>query len=122
MRLSEYVKELLYSTKFTVDEKYVIINKYVHFITQPLTLSMFIPAKLVNGKWVVLEEPNYFVNYLWSDPKELGMKEATIKECDEYKKALDNVIFKGCKIYKRHNDFILDDVSITELKKQDYER
>ena len=34
------------------------IRSYAKFLKQPLTLGMFVPAKLVNDEWVVLEKPD----------------------------------------------------------------
>lgn len=54
MILSEYVFRVMTSDPY---HTCYVIQQYTKFITQPLNLSMFIPAKLVNGKWEVLEEP-----------------------------------------------------------------
>lgn len=33
------------------------IFNHANFLKQPLNIGMFVPAKLVDGVWVVLEEP-----------------------------------------------------------------
>lgn len=118
MILSEYIKEVLYDTMLTIEEKYIKINKYVHFITQHLKLSDFITAKLVDGKWVVLEEPEKGYDF---DAHNL----ASAKE--EYQQAVDNLVFKGFvdkeNFYWNENDTIenlLGKAELTDKIKQKY--
>jgi len=64
------------------------ILKYANFLNQPLNISMFVPAKLVDDKWVVLEEPQPIKrdSCLW------------FLENEEYRQAKENVIFEGFEI------------------------
>jgi len=72
------------------------INKvwnYVNFLKQPLELYMFVPCKLVDGVWVVLEEPKYFKidnsdfnNFNYAD------------YCLEYQQAKERVLFEGFRL------------------------
>lgn len=92
-------------------EKWWLIIQFKDFLNQPLNISMFVPAIFEGGKWVVLEKPyegqfEIEVNtkcsgwaYLKRD-KEHGDfryydKIAYLKAVEQYKTALDNVIFEG---------------------------
>lgn len=75
-----------------IDHK-VIVN-YANFLKQELNLSMFVPAKLVNGVWVVLEEPRDYELYL------LGIAETDeqANKCQEYQEAKERVLFEGVEL------------------------
>lgn len=67
-----------------------LIYNYGKFLKQPLTIGMFVTAKLVNGEWVVLEEPK------WVSPE--GVKwEDYLKE---YQEAKERVLFEGFECIK----------------------
>jgi len=55
--MTDFVFEIgnLYET--THRENLATIYNYAMFLKQPLELWMFVPCKLVDGVWVVLEEP-----------------------------------------------------------------
>jgi len=115
-KLSEYVLSLeLNGNAFK--EMLDMLNKirsYTFFITQPLNIGMFIPAKLVYGKWEVLEKPYEGMFEIEANTKKSGWKylQRDKEHGDnryydsvkfelankEYKQALENVIFKGCTI------------------------
>ena len=40
--------------------QYCKIVNHANFLSQTLNISMFVPAKLVDGEWVVLEEPSHY--------------------------------------------------------------
>lgn len=86
MKLSEYVKT--YNSKQGVTSYDTLINifEYTDFLTQELNLGMFVPAKLVDGKWEVFKEP-----------KEKDYKNKPLYNMDmhRYKKAKENLIFKN---------------------------
>jgi len=96
-KLSEYVKRLDVSSNFKTDTQDLEeIIDYTNFITQPLNLSHFVPAKLVDEFWIILEEPK--------EPE----SPYNDKQCDiwaqyeiyksRYQTALENVIFKGFEV------------------------
>lgn len=69
--------------------------KYAKFLKQPLEIWMFVPCKLADGVWVVLEEPYYYQNYI-SDPND--DKVIIIKDygkCEKYQKAKERCLFEG---------------------------
>jgi hypothetical protein len=70
-------------------DKLDIIRDYAKLLKQVPNVGMFIPAKLVDGKWVVLEEKeNYQDNF------------------EEFEEAKENVIFKGFELVEAHEDYI----------------
>lgn len=102
MKLSEYVKRII-SMRADFEHEQVMkllrIQGYTAFLTQELNLSMFVPAKLVDGKWEVLEEPD---KMKWTN-EELENTEAGYYWHD-YQKAKENVIFDGFLYNKETND------------------
>lgn len=66
------------------------IHKYAHFLKQPLTLGMFVPCKLVNGVWVVLEEPVFTTDIAITE----------LPKVKEYQESKDSVLFEGLFIEK----------------------
>jgi len=74
------------------------IQNYANFLKQPIEIWQFIPCKLVDGNWVVLEEPKYYMDwYKWGSFSKYG--ESIVKECSDYhndlKEAKEIVIFEG---------------------------
>lgn len=64
--------------------------KYANFLKQKLQLWMFLPCKLVDGVWVVLEEPESLKGYYETDTE--GMRqEAVLRK--EYQEAKYRCIF-----------------------------
>jgi len=80
-------------------------NNYDDFIKQKLTIWMFVPCKLVDGVWVVLEEPLQ-QNYVFEDHPELAgnPKEYDLElfenDIKEYQEAKDRVLFANFKYDK----------------------
>lgn len=75
-------------TKNLPDYEYRFLrDKFDDFLKQPLELWMFVPCKLVDGVWAVLEEPD----------ADYYMK-VTEKDLKEYQEAKDRVLFKGFEI------------------------
>ena len=76
------------------DKVLVKIDKYANFLRTPLNLSMFIPCKLVNGVWVVLEKPIFYEQ--WSVHKdEYPYADWAHVQANEYQEAKDKCIFNG---------------------------
>ena len=72
----------LIKNDFTVSS----ILKLLKFLKTELQLNHFIPAKKVDGKWVVLEEPKE-ENYIVYDKY--------LHDLEEYQEAEKNVLFRG---------------------------
>jgi hypothetical protein len=71
---------------------------HAEFLKQPLNLSMFVPCKLVDGAWIVLEEPDLTCKR----PESKGFcqcGEESVKDCsewwNEYQEAKERVLFEG---------------------------
>lgn len=60
-----------------------VLVQHALFLEQELNLGMFVPAKFVNGEWVILEVPK------WVSPEGIKWKEYE----KEYQEAKDRVIF-----------------------------
>lgn len=109
IKLSEYVnknrKNALVSPFEDDNDKEDVKNitkiyQYTKFITQPLNIGMFIPARLVNGKREVLEglvdpceQNNYCIDFCQGK-----CQEEYKDELIEYQKAKENVLFKNINI------------------------
>jgi hypothetical protein len=81
-----------------------VLHKYKDFLKQILELWMFVPCKLVDGVWVVLEYNPMFNDY--EMVKEIALKTTTEKGSEthnlyitlkEYQEAKDRVLFEGFK-------------------------
>ena len=68
-----------------------IFRKYAEFLSQTLDISMFIPAKFVDGQLVILEEPEPIHTYGLEPPE----YEYNDDEVQEYLLAKSNVLFEG---------------------------
>lgn len=58
--------------------------KYANFLKQELNIGMFVPAKKVNGVWVVLEEP-------YNDGEN---SQYFLSAMEEYQESKENVLFE----------------------------
>lgn len=76
-------------------DSWLMHRKYVEFCKQPLNLGMFVPAKLVDGVWVVFEEPKEYKN--WIEIQKHGGY-SLCHNSNEYQKALDRILFDGFEI------------------------
>lgn len=99
-----------YTTKGAVKDLYkrmISFYNYANFLGQILELWMFVPSKLVNGVWVVLEEPkNVFSD---SPDKKTSEMYQNSSLFIEYQEAKDRVLFEGFLFYKYDNEsFSLD--------------
>ncbi len=100
------------SSRFKDDS--VKIFNYANFLQAELTISMFVPAILKDGKWEVLEIPPR-----WSDSWGHEKMIEVSKRNYEYVTALDNVIFEGFEVveYDRENKTTIenDDFELCEF-------
>ena len=78
---------------------------YVKFITQPLTLSMFVP---VSEDGEVLKEPEDYGKHLAviDEEIEIGWNKEQLalgihKQCEQYQQAKERVIFERCEIAEK---------------------
>lgn len=83
-------------------------HPYSKFLKQQLEIWMFIPCKLVDGVWVVMEEPNEDNSKYWN----VGLDgefnhNQFIDEREEYQEAKDRVLFEGFE-YNKHTCQIKD--------------
>lgn len=63
------------------------VIKYANFLSQPLSIEMFVPCKLVNGVWVVLQNPGIQFSYM-PDPEHE-------KRVKEFQEAKERCLFEG---------------------------
>lgn len=85
------------------------ILKYANFILKPLELWMFVPCKLVEGVWVVLEEPIKYKNWTNFDYSGTDIGFEDEKLCREYQQAKERCLFDGCtsELNKSNNYYII---------------
>jgi len=89
------------------------ITNYANFLKQPLKLWMFVPCKLVDGVWVVLEEPEQ------GKYKHIPNSKMFEDKVKEYQEAKDRCLFEGFKTVVRndvnlilHSGFCLIDYNL----------
>ena len=66
--------------------------KYAKFLKQPLELWMFVPCKLINGVWVVLEEPKKPACDSWGND---FINEKYRTKLEQYQEVKERVLFEG---------------------------
>ena len=81
--ISEH-SDLLQQLVITMSERWYFHRKRVAFGRQTLNISMFIPAKLIDGEWVVLDDVFYLKN-----------ETVTHELLNEYEMAKSTVLFEG---------------------------
>jgi len=86
-------------------EALVKIFNYANFLKQLLEIWMFVPCKLVDGVWVVLEKPKETSEGI----------EAYDFDCQEYQQAKERCLFEGFRIenFMLTNDVIGIDQALT---------
>lgn len=74
-------------------------NNYDYFLMQKLEPWMFVPCKEVDGKWVLLEEPQNFLDYqdVYNSCEKDGNLHAWYNDCKRYQEAKERVLFEGFK-------------------------
>jgi len=81
------------------------------FLKQPLSIEMFVPCKLVDGVWVVMEEPEYYL--LWKKYGEFSQYgRAIVSESVEYSKAKERCLFDGFELSVEKEAIISDENTI----------
>lgn len=80
--------ELISMVEFVLTDKYTATGhkNYATFLKQPLEIWQFVPCKLINGVWVVLEEPIF---------EELLPMNEMDKIYEEYQQAKSLCLFEG---------------------------
>ena len=125
--MTDFVLEQL-SIKQSTSEFKEVVKNYVRFLKQPLQLWMFVPCKLVDGVWMVFEEPHPFKE---GDCKEQN-KLVTDIRFKEYQEARERCLFEGFEMdnsfvtHKSHNSFFypiscLHEQTIEDLVKYNLE-
>ena len=77
---------------------------YARFLKQPLELWMFIPCKLVDGVWLVLENP--FSQKGFEIEKKSNSDE-WFEYCKEYQQAKERVLFEGkFQVLNNYNTYV----------------
>ena len=84
-------------------QKLRLIEKYANFLSQPLNISMFIPAKLVDGEWVVLQKPVF-----------KGDSSSHWLDNQEYLLVLSNVLFEGFELNQKNISKLENIICITK--------
>jgi len=84
--------------------KWNLHRRRVEFGKQPLAIYQFVPCKLVDGEWVVLEEPKNMADAILDGDK--GKEWA--EKRNEYKEALDKVLFEGFEIIDKGNFYFIE--------------
>lgn len=94
--MREFVLEQIEVKQSTSEFKETIVN-YAKFLSQPLTLGMFVP---VDEEGNVLSEPEMYY-------RQTGFDEVTpeydAKEVEEYQQAKERVLFEGFEILRSGN-------------------
>lgn len=84
----------------------ITVNNYAKFLSQPLTLSVFVPC---DDEGNVLEEPAWWFRYCNGASPFMNMDE--IRPCQQYSEALQKRLFTG--FYIRNTE--IDNDSITKV-------
>jgi len=97
------MKNLISMTDFVLEqnkreevcrEDFIKCSRYANFLKQPLELWMFVPCKLIDGVWVVLEKPRHYDE--WESEFKKGFEhlyEGLIMK--KYHQAKERCLFKG---------------------------
>lgn len=81
-----------------------VIFSYAQFLKQKLELWMFVPCKLVDGVWVVLDDPNILEFKIEWIKYPFKFSEESKKE---YQEAKDRVLFDGFEIARSVKSVIM---------------
>lgn len=109
--MTDYVLEVITDKtgKSTLDyrdyayNKMLKIENYANFLKQKLSIEMFVPCKLVEGVWVVLEEPKE--NDLCGSFFDM---QVGFHQKKEYQEAKDRVLFEGFKLTKMGDTLLIE--------------
>ncbi len=78
------------------------IFKHANLLSQKLELWIFVPCKLVNGVWIVLEDPD---NKTYTVGEVVPNETNYCKLLKEYQEAKERVLFEGWKYKKDYMGF-----------------
>jgi hypothetical protein len=98
----------------TMSQRWDLHRQRVNFGKQPLEIWQFVPCKLVDGVWVVLEFP-----ILKGIPRNASFNAKYQNDCFEYKEAKKLCLFKGFECYV-NNQIMSDDVIINIINSNLY--
>jgi len=82
----------------TTRECFINCLNYANFLEQPLELWMFVPCKLIDGFWVVLEEPEP-IHTCGLEPDDYEYND---DEAIEYRQAKERCLFEGFEFTETH--------------------
>ena len=75
---------------------------YAKFLKQPLELWMFVPCKLVDGVWVVLEYPKEYQDWCkWGGFSKHGG--SIVSKCRGFHESKEKCLFDGFEVDTKHN-------------------
>ena len=106
----EKLKDIIDHSDWLVNERISIVEKWllhrnrVAFGKQPLNISMFVPAKFVDGEWVVLEIP-IDIYYRPDYGCQKFPQECYEHDLKEYETAKSNVYFEGFVLIREHENY-----------------
>lgn len=112
--MTEFVKEHKFKMEsdnqnhvvFSTSGNLTKIFNYSNFLSMTLEKWMFIPSVFIDGKWIILEDPN-LNNYKSSPFCETGLCKAYYDEVEQFQQAKANVIFEGFQIYFQDEESII---------------
>jgi len=81
-------------------EFYNVVSNYAKFLSQKIELWMFVPCKLVDGVWVVLEEPEQYK--AWLELQKKGGYSLDL-DCRIYQESKERCLFEGVEYNKQTN-------------------
>lgn len=91
------------NTKNIPDYEYRYLrNRFDEFLKQPLSLWQFVPCKLVDGVWVVLETPEDKKWWLRTH-REGGWWNEFVEYKKQYEEAKERVLFEGFEVIISEN-------------------
>ncbi|RUT68668.1 hypothetical protein D0817_20115 [Flavobacterium cupreum] len=116
------VAEMVVNEKLSIEEAYLKCCKYDQFLSQKVTLGIFVPAKLVNGEWVVLTEPKGIkcCAGISNDCDCRGDLQYDSEEIYEYQEAKESVLFEGFAFNRDSEDYyflVRDECYMTLIRK-----
>jgi hypothetical protein len=119
----EYIILVWEMAGLTYIQKLHLLVAYANFLSQKLELWMFVPCKLVDGVWVVLEYPDLTCKR----PESKGnctCGEESVKDCrewwQEYQEAKDRVLFLGVEYVEAKKEGNYSFLRFTELSPINY--
>ena len=81
----------LSNKEISLNEFAYVLLSYALLLQQKLSIHQFIPCKLVEGVWVVLEEPSHYLLWLVG----IAPDDTQMNECQEFQQAKELCLFEG---------------------------